>query len=425
MGWFLSIRFSSIVVFSALAATVLATFQACSGVGFGGGTNGSQKSGGEGFDGKPYWSYAECNGQIEISDKLIVAPDYREARQIKRDCQDLPDSVPVAMSEITFAKGNSRVLRKDGKVFDEQQNKSDQRITVSMCNSATGKNVESLIWSTSSGLLGEVKTESSRTGAISVEQPAAGQYASINGQANPFLVNEAGTIQYSFNGVSMQDSVNCAKQSLPGIVNLQSKSVEMTGSGTSYAAAINPTGAEHLIVVGLSIFRPGPCVNEIRDNAPGGGNVYKSAAFTTYSAGSGEIWYSANSRPGATQITVTTAGACAGINPALFLAEFSGIDIANPLTVAPITNDNQPSSALVSAPTVNTSAAPALIFSLLVLENDALNLVSSSGFTALPIEHGDAAAFKISHAAGSHTVSFQQNLSGVSGAASVVFNGAK
>jgi hypothetical protein len=410
-------------------------FQACSQIGF---TDKKNKQadlnkGGEGFDGKPYWSYGPCSGQIGVSDIVMVAGDYSRANRTRENCRDLAAPQALTIDSLRFSMRDASVFELGGKVFDEQVSGGPQKITSYMCNSVgASPSVQSLIWTGAGGtLFGSVSQSNGViSGALSVDEPLAAspdRYVSAAGQSSRFDLNIDGQLSYSISGGAQVDipQMSCSTQA-PPVALVQSAAAAATGSGTVFRLNTQATGGGNLLAVGLSIFEisGAACVVSITDNAPGGGNVYSSAgAFASDSASGGaEIWYAANSRAGATQMTITLRAGCSGRRPATYFAEFSGVAAVNPLENA-VAASNQPASMAPAAPQAAASSR-AVVFSVTTVQFDVTGIQNGNSFNALPIVDGDNAAYFIANGAGNYGAVWAQDNLGSYGASTAVFKAA-
>jgi hypothetical protein len=181
---------------------------------------------------------------------------------------------------------------------------------------------------------------------------------------------------------------------------VQSAAVGDNDGGTSITLDIAPTRAGDVMVVALGAGDAAFSVTTIQDDGPGGGNAYRSANErshdTTFYAA--EIWFATNLRPGATKVTITLA-----FPARLFgwVMEFSGLSPTDPLDRGAATNDG-PDASLVVAPPVTPSVANAVIVSVAMSGGAIVSLDARSPFVALPVLHGNSAAYYVAQTLGTY-----------------------
>ena len=164
----------------------------------------------------------------------------------------------------------------------------------------------------------------------------------------------------------------------------------MKSRNATITLSIPPVTPGDLVVVMIAAYDTSAVVASVVDDT--GANQYDATgARSTSKDAHTEIWYAANAQPGATQLTATLTKPVGG---GLWFAEFSNIARANPLDKASI--GNGPTTAMVTAPTVDTSAADELVISMLVVSaGGATGVTSGNPFIALPDISGDASAYVV------------------------------
>ena len=151
---------------------------------------------------------------------------------------------------------------------------------------------------------------------------------------------------------------------------------------------IAPAQLGDMIVVATAAISAGTPVSGVTDDA---GDVFASAGVVdTCFANStiGELWFANVAVAGATTVSVTGTAADDREVWVLEVAGISELDQTGKIDNAPATNS-------VIAPTVSPSAYPALIVSDLNDPSHIGDLIAGSVFTALPVLHGDDAAYAI------------------------------
>ena len=180
----------------------------------------------------------------------------------------------------------------------------------------------------------------------------------------------------------------------PALVQTAKNYVPTTSSINIPVSAI---GSGNLLVIGVS-NDSGATVTNIIDNGTSS-NSYVSANETSTAAGSSnEIWYAKNSFAGATSVTIHLSGT---ENANVWFAEFSGMDLSNPLDTGGVLN-SQPSGSLVSAPQVNTVVPNEVIFSQMTAGAPNTGIHSGNPFTALTTQNGKDSAYSIASSLGSY-----------------------
>ena len=194
---------------------------------------------------------------------------------------------------------------------------------------------------------------------------------------------------------------------MPFVVN--SSSGLTTGSGP-YSLTISSTKAGDLIIVGINGFGSGNSVSGITDNAPGGSNGYASAGVRGSDANSGisEIWYAANTKAGATTISVSMSQSNA---PYIYVLEVGNMNTTSPLG-AKAPASSQSATTTPAAPSVTTSFAHSVVFSIVVVQNTVTGLHAGNPFTPMPILTGDDAGYLFATATGAYAGQWDQNISG-------------
>jgi hypothetical protein len=156
---------------------------------------------------------------------------------------------------------------------------------------------------------------------------------------------------------------------------------------------IASTGTGNLLVVGL-MFNEGTYVTSISDDA---GNTYVSANAKAFNGElSTEIWYAANSKPGATTVTPVFANSTTHVEITVW--EVSGI--SNPTADVVNTANGSVTLANTTGPAVSTTKAGEFIVSILFLVNTNVNGISSGNeFTNDFMTNGNGWAHITSNAA--------------------------
>lgn len=379
-------------------------------------SNPEYKLGGTGVDGKGYRSYGDCGTQVGLSGIIDVSSDLTNAKILREDCQDLSSPKTVDISNLTFSNTDDSVFAFNGRVFDRQISAVQEKITLKFCQSSgMSPEVQALVWVENSnlsafrGVINLSKSESS--GPLNAQQISANHYASSTGQPAQFdlsLSNSTnGSLSYSLPSGKTASSiaVTCSTQSPPLIIQQSSVGTVMH-SPTTYGFDIKPTGAGRLLVVGVVYgYGAQQHTDKITDNA---GNTYAmvpgSAGYSHY-AGTTEIWYAIDSKPGATHVTVTEGGAW---RPDIFFVEVSGINVADPLDGPATVRNAQPASTTAVAPPITTGGQNAFVFSVLTTEKSLFNLDASTGFTAMPKQSGDGAAYIVPFSPGTYGTKWSQ-----------------
>jgi hypothetical protein len=158
---------------------------------------------------------------------------------------------------------------------------------------------------------------------------------------------------------------------------------------------IAPTGSGDLLVVATGDFSTKQPITAMTDDA---GNTYVSAnALATNAMDMVEIWYAANSVPGATTLTVTSATAS---KRQVWFLELSNMDRDAPLDVV-ATAGAPPPSATPEAPLVTPTTGRSVIVSVANALDDVKTVDPESPFVAMPIFDGNDAAYYLTPSHGS------------------------
>lgn len=417
------------VLWISLTAMAVLPFQNCSQIGHGSRQPASDKTGGEGFDGKPYNSNGKCGKDIQVSDTIMVAHNFQRASIVRENCEDLSTPRPLPIEQVKFNRENLSVLSYGGKVYDEvRDNPAVQPTTMFMCESSgANPSVQSLIWKQGSGLFGSLSLSNGMTsGGLSVLEPSAAtpyRYVTADGQSSQFDFLLGGSLSYSLNNGATNGfapSLNCSSQP-PPIRIVNRTSVMMSNvDATTRRGNFKTTGAGNTIVVGLSIYETSAstCRASVTDNV---GNTYVSANVYAWAANSGssDIWYASNSIAGANRITVTVQPGCTG-GIAAYIAEVSGLAQNDPVDTTAVLN-SQPSTAAPGGAAVTTTQQRSFVFSVLVHRNSVTNLQAGSIFDPMEVESGDAAAAYVADAPGTYRADWLADVAGTYSSSTVVF----
>jgi hypothetical protein len=189
---------------------------------------------------------------------------------------------------------------------------------------------------------------------------------------------------------AMRDSGSVARDTSAPTITPSVVQMTATSSASTVALEVTTaaTGSGHLLVMVTDSWNDPQPAAAISDNA---GNVYVSA---NAAAGDGddyiELWYVADSKPGATTITIQQT--VSSTRDAWWL------EAADVMTSAPVdvlaTVNNGPQSSTTTAPAVTPTVFPSLVVSGTAIVGDAITLVSTN-YTALPVIDGNDAAFAI------------------------------
>ncbi len=178
--------------------------------------------------------------------------------------------------------------------------------------------------------------------------------------------------------------------------------VHMTSCGLQTfpsTCTIPATGSGNLIVVA---WGSGPYVNptvsSITDNA---GNIYAEAGdarATDPVAGSIDIWYAANSKSGATSVTVTPS---ASGTDAVVIWEFSNVALTSPLDQTSVLNSQLPTITPAGA-SVTTTVPNEVVISVLTPSGATIGLQLGSAFTIDSFLYGNGWSHLITSSTGSY-----------------------
>jgi hypothetical protein len=192
-----------------------------------------------------------------------------------------------------------------------------------------------------------------------------------------------------------------------------------TRAGVTGSVSMMPSGAGHLIVVGVETDDIGGSmpVQSVTDNA---GNVYSlapgSRSKESTEALSAEIWYTSNSKAGATQVTATGP-----IVVAVAIWEVDDIDMTAPVTATKL--DEQPSSSTPLGARITTASNGEFVVSIAIVSNDVVGIASGNAFTNDHNVFGNGWAHLTDPAspAGVYQAQWSQPATGVSCASSAAF----
>jgi hypothetical protein len=215
------IRFVKNIFLLLTGAVLISAFQNCGRIESATNTGPSQQ-GGNGTDGFKYISYGDCgNGQVGVSNVVIVAADFSSATMVLQGCQTLPQPMPVNVADLGFVGGNT-IFQLAGQVYDQQVGTS-QRVTLEVCQ-ATDGSAQAQVWEVygaPSSFFGSVSTLSgSQSGTLNVQMPSSGSptdFVSTAGQSSQFDLSTANqTLTYSLvAGTQKTSAVSCSSQSIP------------------------------------------------------------------------------------------------------------------------------------------------------------------------------------------------------------------
>ena len=194
---------------------------------------------------------------------------------------------------------------------------------------------------------------------------------------------------------------------------VQSRANFNNGSVTSIAVAVTAIKIGNLIVVlPGSTSSAVATVTSITDNAIGGSNTYVQVPNARASSGTipyfTDIWYSANSRPGATSITVNYS---ASVSVQVFMFEVSGADKLSPVQETG-TIPNGANTSPVPGGSVTTKNPFDFIASIIDTAGGISGIAGGNEFTIGTISNGNASAYLISRVTGVHTPSYTQSPAG-------------
>jgi hypothetical protein len=184
------------------------------------------------------------------------------------------------------------------------------------------------------------------------------------------------------------------------ITVIQTGSSSTSSSGT-LSIPFSPSRAGSFFVVMSTFASVTETISAVVDNAPGGTNTYvsanlRSAAGTCQAT---ELWYARAARPGATSVTVTTATASTVLEA--WVMEVAGLAPSGGVNASAVEN-NGPVTALITAPTVTPSAAPALVVAAVASCGSIGTIAAGSPFIALTEEVGNNAAYYVTPSNGAY-----------------------
>lgn len=251
---------------------------------------------------------------------------------------------------------------------------------------------------------------SSETAAISLVAPTL--ISSLNCSPATLLsgatANCTVSLNQAFPGVSLVHVTSCAAQSFPGTT-----------------CSIPPAGSGNLIVVGWqtgSGANPDITINGITDNA---GNTYAEAgpafAVDTGGGSSADIWYAANSSPGATVLTITPSDTVT--NARVVIWEFAGADLYNPVDQTAILN-NWPAAAVASGAPITTANSGDVVISLAATSGVVTGISSGNSFVNDPAANAGGWAHLVASSTGTYEAQWDQSPAGSYAASTVAFRAA-
>lgn len=171
------------------------------------------------------------------------------------------------------------------------------------------------------------------------------------------------------------------------IQNLAGTSANVGGNHSPFTIPL--TGTNHLLILGIAT--PGGAVTSVTDNATGGSNAWVSAVFSsdTSSTNRCNIYYVAQSKPGATTITINYASA---LSSYVWHIEASEMNPTLPLDSTAATN-NGAATTTPAAPPVITSTSRSLVVSVGAGGNNFTGIYAGNLFTDMTLENGDVMAY--------------------------------
>ncbi len=239
------------------------------------------------------------------------------------------------------------------------------------------------IKSTQSATVTAYLGSSSQTVTISLVAP--GLVSSV--ACNPAILGPGGlsncvvSLTQALPAISLVHVTSCGPQTFPS------------------TCTIPATGSGNLIVVA---WGSGPYVNptvsSITDNA---GNVYAEAGDARAAdpvAGSIDIWYVANSKSGATSVTVTPS---ASGTDAVVIWEFSNVALTSPLDQTSVLNSQLPTITPAGA-SVTTTVPNEVVISVLTPSGATIGLQLGSAFTIDSFLYGNGWSHLITSPTGSY-----------------------
>ncbi|HTR54472.1 MAG TPA: hypothetical protein VMJ10_27455 [Kofleriaceae bacterium] len=196
-----------------------------------------------------------------------------------------------------------------------------------------------------------------------------------------------------------------------GLSVVQMQSMLVTDSSTTQIP-LTPTLAGDLLVVMTNNITDTTPLMTVSDDA-GDAFVSVSVTFTHDLASCGEVWYVTNGNGGAATLTIDDA---ASVEREVWILELGGGSAFDAVSAT----SNEPENGMADAPPVSPRRVPAAIVSSALLPG----MAGSPGpvFSALPVLHGDDAAFAIVTAPGTYAPVWMDDESGNFGAATVAFD---
>lgn len=198
--------------------------------------------------------------------------------------------------------------------------------------------------------------------------------------------------------------------------------VNVTSCGPgSFAATctIPATGAGHLLVVGWTGGSGPSALKSISDNV---GNGYAEAkgtrAANSHAGVSVDIWYAANSKAGATSLTLTATSSAA--QGAAVIWEFSGVNTTSPLDqVAKLRN--QPVTTAPAGPSITTTSAGEVIISIAAGAKSITGIYSGNPFTEDSLVRSSGWAHLVASSPGAYNAQWDESPSGAYCASAAAF----
>ncbi|HUJ57577.1 MAG TPA: hypothetical protein VLX92_03780 [Kofleriaceae bacterium] len=216
-------------------------------------------------------------------------------------------------------------------------------------------------------------------------------------------------------GTSDASAGGDAGRDVPSLVGVATT----TTNGDTLAVPLAGGGGE-LLVAAVAIYDPIGSVVGVSDDL--GANTFVSAGAREVVPGtsSTEIWYAADSQPGATTVTVQLSAAVGG---GLWLSQYTGVAPTAPRDqVAIATGVEAPT---VAAPPVVTTSANELVVSVVVIASGAADdIAAGNPFIAMPAVNGDDAAYGVEPVPGSYGAVWDADGSGATCASTASFTAA-
>ncbi|HXJ96057.1 MAG TPA: choice-of-anchor D domain-containing protein [Terriglobia bacterium] len=196
--------------------------------------------------------------------------------------------------------------------------------------------------------------------------------------------------------------------------------VTSCGPGSFPATCTIPsTGAGDLLVVGWTGSSGPSTLKSISDNVSNGYAEAKGTKAGNWHAGvSVDIWYAANSKAGATSLTVTPTPS--GAQGAAVIWEFSGVSTTSPLAQAGALI-NQPVTKTPVGPSVTTTSAGEVIISIAAGSKSITGIYSGNPFTEDSLVHSDGWAHLIASSPGGYDAQWNESPSGAYCASAAAF----